>query len=76
MKLEDNMAIDKKTGKTYESSKQAIMKWQKSNLTQIKFNLNNEADADIIEYLDSCPNKQGLIKDLLRQHIAKEKATD
>ena len=70
------MAINKKTGKVYPSSQKAIMKWQKNNLLQMKINLNKETDADIIEYLDSCPNKQGLIKDLLRQHIAKEKATD
>lgn len=69
MKLEDNMA-------TENAKSRASMKYAKTNVVQIKFNFNKSTDADIIEYLDSCPNKQGLIKDLLRQHIAKEKATD
>ena len=66
---ENNMA-------TKEAKARADMKFAKEHLIQIKFNLHKTIDADIIEYLDTCPNKQGLIKDLLRQHIAKEKATD
>ena len=70
MKLEDIMA------KTTEARRRANAKYDASNTTQLRLKLNKSTDADIIEYLGSCPNKQGLIKDLLRQHIAKEKATD
>ena len=70
MKLEDNMAQDKSQLYKYHTE------WDKKNAKQFKIKLLYSTDADIIEYLDTCPNKQGLIKDLLRQHIAKEKATD
>ena len=70
MKLEDNMAQDKSYLYKYHTE------WDKKNTKQFKIKLVYATDSDIIEYLDSCPNKQGLIKDLLRQHIAKEKATD
>ena len=33
---------------------------------------NKESDADILAYLSSVPNKQALIKELLRNHMAKE----
>lgn len=33
----------------------------------IKFN--KGAEGDLIEYLESVPNKQGFIKDLIRQHM-------
>lgn len=29
--------------------------------------LHKEKDADIIDYLESCPNKQGAIKDTIRK---------
>ena len=71
MKPEDIMAK-----KTSDAQLRASAKYDKANTKQFKIKLVYATDADIIEYLDSCPNKQGLIKDLLRQHIAKEKATD
>lgn len=52
---------------------EASMKWHKKHLTQIKFNLNNETESDIIEWLETKPNKQGYIKELIRADIAKQK---
>lgn len=51
----------------------ANMKWASSNVKQVKFNLNIEKDADILEKLDSVENKQGYIKDLIRRDIANKK---
>lgn len=70
------MAINKATGKPYASSAKATAKWQKNHLRQIKFNLNYDTDADVIEKLDSTPNKQGYIKDLIRADIEKEKKNE
>lgn len=63
---ENNMAYS-------EAQKRASMKWHKKHLTQIKFNLNNETDSDIIEWLEAKDNRQGYIKSLIRADIAKNK---
>lgn len=39
---------------------------------RIPFDLSIEYDADILAYLDTVPNKQGLIKELLRNHMSSE----
>lgn len=43
--------------------------WDKNHTTQVKLKLNENTDRDIIEYLDSLPNKQGRIKELIRNDI-------
>lgn len=40
--------------------------WDKVNTTQVKIKLNNNTDRDIIAWLDSVDNKQGMIKELIR----------
>ena len=37
--------------------------------TRLPINLNHKTDADIIAYLQTVPNKQGLIKELIRLHM-------
>ena len=44
-------------------------KYDAANTVQIRLKLNRKTDADIIELLDSAENKQGLIKQLLREYI-------
>lgn len=56
-----------------ESTTQAILKWQKNNLKQLKLNLHITNDADILEKLDSVPSKLGYIKELIRKDIAESK---
>ena len=51
---------------TTEAQKRAVERYDKKNTIQIKLKLNKKTDADIIQLLDSCGNKQGFIKDLLR----------
>lgn len=43
--------------------------YAKENTQQIKFVLNKNLDADIIEWLGTKPNKQGYIKDLIRRDM-------
>ena len=43
--------------------------YAKENTQQIKFVLNKNLDADIIEWLSTKPNKQGYIKELIRRDM-------
>lgn len=47
----------------------AAMKYNKTNVKQVKLNLNRKTDEDIIEALEACSNVQGYIKDLIRNDI-------
>lgn len=51
----------------------ALKECTKANTTRIGLKLNNNTDKDIIEKLASVPSKQGYIRALIRQDIAKEK---
>lgn len=48
-------------------------KWDSKNTVFVGLKLNSRTDADIIEYLNAVPNKQGFIKDLIRQAAAEAK---
>lgn len=52
-----------------ESQLKAQYKYDKDNTKQIVLKLNNTSDADILEVLRSQPNKQGYIKNLVRNDI-------
>ena len=52
-----------------EAQKRAARKYDDTHTMQLKLKLNLNTDADIIEYLKNHPNKQGLIKQLLREHM-------
>ena len=45
-------------------------KYDKVHTTGVYLKLNNETDKDILEYLASVPNRQGYIKQLIRQDMA------
>ncbi len=51
---------------------EAKRKWMKENTLKLglKFNLNT--DADIVEKLRTVPNRNGYIKQLIRDDIAKQ----
>ena len=40
------------------------------NKTRIPLDMNNKYDADILAFLQTVSNKQGLIKQLIRSHMA------
>lgn len=50
---------------------QKTIEYNARNMKQIKINLNrqNPDDARIIDYLEGVPNVQGLIKNLIREHM-------
>lgn len=47
----------------------AAVKYNSKNVKQVKINLNRKTDADIIQFLANEPNVQGLIKQLIREHM-------
>lgn len=65
------MAINKKTGKPYESSAKAAAKWKKEHLKQVKLNFNIESDKDILEKLASEPTQIDYIRRLVREDLKK-----
>lgn len=54
---------------TTEAQRRAKEKYDSNNTTQLKLKLNNKTDADILEKLQSVPNKQGYIKGLIREDM-------
>ena len=50
-----------------------ILDYQKKNVWQCKFNFHKTNDADIIEKLQSVPNRLGYIKALIRADIEKNR---
>ena len=50
---------------------QKTIEYNARNMKQIKINLNrqNPDDARIIDYLETVQNVQGLIKQLIREHM-------
>ena len=59
---EDNMATEKKI--EYNTL------YNRDRTTTVNIRLNYNTDEDILTYLESVPNKQGLIKTLPRQYLA------
>lgn len=55
-----------------ESQKRASKKYDALNTCQLILKLNKKTDADILVKLASVPNKQGFIKSLIRDAIAKD----
>ena len=56
---------------TTDSQKKASAKWEAKNTVQIKLKLHRRNDRDILDKLDGLGNKQGYIKKLIRDDIAK-----
>ena len=54
-----------------ESQRKANAKYDKANTTGIYLKFNNNTDNDILDHLQSISNKQGYIKDLIRENIKK-----
>lgn len=49
------------------------IEYAKNQKKRIPFDLNINTDADIIEYLETMPNKAALLKELIREHMKKTK---
>lgn len=46
-------------------------KYQKENITRVVLKLNKKTDEDLLEWLETLDNKQGTIKEILKQYINK-----
>ena len=54
-------------------SSKAAYKWDRANTTRIGLKLQNNTDRDILELLARIGNKQGYIKQLIRDDLRGEK---
>lgn len=52
-----------------EARKRAQMKYNKEHTKQVTLRLNRRTEADIIDWLERIPNKQGYIKALIRSDM-------
>ena len=57
-----------------EAQKRAAAKYDREKTKQYKFKMNMNTDADVLAKLDTVPNKQGYIKQLIRADIARRGA--
>ena len=55
-----------------EAQRKATAKYDKENTVQFRMKLNLKTDKDILDRLASVPNKQGYIKALIREDMAKD----
>lgn len=46
-----------------------VDQYQKDNLVRVVVKLNRKTDADILDWLSREPNKQGYLKQLIREDI-------
>ena len=52
----------------------AHQKYEKNNIKRIALALVKNTDADIIDFLETMPNKAGYIKQLIREDIERRKS--
>ena len=67
------------TMRTEEGRRAAALahdRYDKENTKSIKFKFNKKTDADILEQLQAVGNKQGYIKRLIRDDIARAGSAD
>lgn len=55
-----------------EAQIKAQKKYDAENTRQVHLKLNRLTDSDVLERLDAVPSKQGYIKRLIREDLAKE----
>lgn len=55
-----------------EAQIKAQAKYDAENTRQVHLKLNRRTDSDVLERLDNVPSKQGYIKRLIREDLAKE----
>lgn len=59
--------------KTSQAQLKAQRKYDQKATVQIHLKMNRVTDADVLQKLESVPNKQGYIKDLIRKDIEQGK---
>lgn len=58
--------------KLTNKQKAYMVDYQKTKTRRINFQLSLEHDSDILEYLDSVPNKNAYLKELVRADIKRK----
>ena len=61
---------------TSEAQKRANIKYDAVNTKKVCFKFNLHTDKDILDKLDSVPNKQGYIKQCIRENIKRQSSLD
>ena len=59
-----------------ESKRKANARYDEKATTQFKMKLNYKTDEDILQRLAEVDNKQGYVKDLIRQDLKKGKRVE
>lgn len=54
-----------------EAQKRASIKYSANNTTRLYISLNNKTDGDIIEFLKGLTNKQGFVKEAIREKMGR-----
>lgn len=57
--------------KGYQDRTEYLRKYHQNNIRQFRFCLNRNTDADIIAYLESLPNIQGYLRELVKKDMNK-----
>ena len=57
---------------TTEAQRKAQRRYDAKNTRQVHIKLNRNTDKDVLDKLDEVPSKQGYIKRLIREDLAKE----
>jgi hypothetical protein len=69
----EESAIIKKRQRQKEYQKRtkyaANLKWKKRNIIRISFELNKDTDKKLVQKMESLDNKNGYLKQLIRQDI-------
>ena len=55
----------------YESTRRAIRTYKK-NIKKISFELNRRTDGDLLDFLETIENKNGYLKKLVREDMARQ----
>lgn len=69
--MEIDVKIEKTNGDVQRVKYAPQNKYDKNNTVQIKMKLNKNTDADIIEFLETLENRQGYLKELIRNDMGK-----
>lgn len=57
---------------TSQAQKKAVSKYDAANTKSVMLKFNLTTDKDILDRLEEVPNKQGYIKQLIREDMKKE----
>lgn len=56
-----------------DAQKRAVKKWRAKAIKRYSFAFHRENDSDIIKAFDESDSRTKLVKDSVREHLAKEK---